>query len=251
MESHKLKTHLNSSSLDEDYKAVIPVLLDAIRAFGQGSYQTIMVYDSIRDEVLYVSDIWYHEFGTLSQKSRVPFQDIKREFSGIDWDTCVAFGSLAQKFYATLSAEEIMDYVAMFSSESHCGNLSMNLQHKSIPLRLTRTGELWLSLILSFPATGNCKGQLEIENTRTHERFVYQDDKVGWIKQPSLSLTERERMVLIMAAQGRSLDWISNALCISVCSVKACRNKLFAKLGVTNIQEAITKVMNYGYMWNG
>ena len=256
MESDNMKSSSNSESVEseelgENYINEIPVILDTIRTVNRGCYQSIIVYDLIRDEVLYFSDIWYNAFSALPQAYKVPFQQFKREATGIDWDRCVAFGSLAQQFYATLPSVEIMDYVAMFSCESCCGNLSVNLLHKSIPLRLTRTGKLWLSLILSFPATGNCGKEFEFENVRTHERFIYKGDKAGWVKQLPVVLTERERIVLIMAAQGRSLDWIANALCVSVCSVKACRNKLFAKLGVTNIQEAITKVMNHGYMWNG
>lgn len=236
---------------DEDYNAVLPVVLDTVKAVNFGCYQSILIYDFLKDNVLYYSDIWLNAFSALQQTNPVSFEDMRRDATGIDWDRCVSFRSQVQQFYDTLPPGEIMDYMAVFSCESHCSRMSTRLLHKSIPLRMTRSGKLWLSLILSFPSTGSCNNEFEMVNTKNNEHYLFKGDKMGWVKLPSIYLSDRERLVLIMAAQGHSLQRIADSFYVSVDSVKSCRRKLFAKLGVTNIQEAITKVMNNGYMWQG
>lgn len=163
---------------EEDYKAVLPVLLDTVKAINLGCYQSILIYDFFKDNILYYSDIWLNAFSALQRKNPVSFEEMRRDATGIDWDRCVSFGSLAQQFYDTLSAEERMDYVAIFSCQSHCSRMSTSLLHKSVPLRLTKSGKLWLSLILSFPSTGNCNDEFEMVNTKTNEHYLFKGEKL-------------------------------------------------------------------------
>ena len=38
---------------EEDYKAVLPVLLDTVKAINLGCYQSILIYDFFKDNILY------------------------------------------------------------------------------------------------------------------------------------------------------------------------------------------------------
>lgn len=57
-------------------------------------------------------------------------------------------------------------------------------------------------------------------------------------------LSEIERDVLVLSAQGYTMNDIADKLCKSVDTIKACKRALFAKLEVRNIAEALSYATN-------
>ena len=58
-------------------------------------------------------------------------------------------------------------------------------------------------------------------------------------------MSETEREVLRLSAQGYTMNEIADRLCKSVDTIKACKRNLFAKMGVKNIAEALFHATNY------
>lgn len=75
--------------------------------------------------------------------------------------------------------------------------------------------------------------------------YEYSLDKHKWIKKEGITLSEMERDVLILSAQGYTMNDIADKLCKSVDTIKACKRALFSKLGVKNIAEALSYATNY------
>ena len=66
-----------------------------------------------------------------------------------------------------------------------------------------------------------------------------------WEKKEGITLSETERDVLRLSAQGYTMNDIADRLCKSVDTIKACKRNLFAKIGVKNIAEALFHATNY------
>ena len=66
-----------------------------------------------------------------------------------------------------------------------------------------------------------------------------------WEKKEGITLSETERDVLRLSAQGYTMNDIADRLCKSVDTIKACKRNLFAKMGVKNIAEALFHATNY------
>lgn len=233
-----------------DSQELIPALVDLINRLSMGCHQMVLVYDRLKKETIYYSDIWYYYFDELPREPHAFFNRLKAEaIDKKEWNRFLKLESLISDFYNHLPQDERLDYVSMFASTSECGKKSINLLHREVPLCLTYTGEIWLTMVLSFPATNRCfEDDLVMVNPRADERFSYDCKLEKWKKIAPVRLSERERSVLIMAVQGKSLKSIAETLCISLDSVKSCRRKLFERLKVDNILEATTYVMNCGYV---
>ena len=64
-------------------------------------------------------------------------------------------------------------------------------------------------------------------------------------KKEGITLSETEREVLRLSAQGYTMNDIADRMCKSVDTIKACKRSLFAKSGVKNIAEALFHAANY------
>ena len=53
-----------------------------------------------------------------------------------------------------------------------------------------------------------------------------------------------EKSVIQLAAKGYTIEQIAEQMCKAVDTVKQCRRRLFAKLGVDNIAEAVVFAIN-------
>ena len=67
-----------------------------------------------------------------------------------------------------------------------------------------------------------------------------------WAEKEEMALSEDERKVLLLSAQGFNMDEISGKICKSVNSVKNYKRRLFERVGVCSISEALSYATNYG-----
>ncbi len=75
-------------------------------------------------------------------------------------------------------------------------------------------------------------------------RWKYDLDNGRWEEQPAIRLIESERQTLLLSAQGYTIEQIADRISRTPDSVKSYRRKLFEKLEVDNITEAISFAMN-------
>lgn len=75
--------------------------------------------------------------------------------------------------------------------------------------------------------------------------YEYSLDEHKWIEKEGITLSETERDVLTLSAQGYTMNDIADKLCKSIDTIKACKRGLFSKLGVKNIAEALSYATNY------
>ena len=78
-----------------------------------------------------------------------------------------------------------------------------------------------------------------------HGYYEYSTLRHKWEKKEGITLSETERDVLRLSAQGYTMNDIADRLCKSVDTIKACKRNLFAKMGVKNIAEALFHATNY------
>ena len=65
------------------------------------------------------------------------------------------------------------------------------------------------------------------------------------MEKESITLNETEREVLLLSAQGHTMNEIADRLCKSVDTIKGYKKALFAKMEVKNIAEALSYATNY------
>ncbi len=74
--------------------------------------------------------------------------------------------------------------------------------------------------------------------------LIYDFDRHIWNLLAPVQLGADEKSVIQLAAKGYTIEQIAEKMCKSVDSVKQYRRRLFAKLGVDNIAEAVVFAIN-------
>lgn len=118
------------------------------------------------------------------------------------------------------------------------------INHKLTPLALTSDGRIWLALCVVSAATNTEPGHIEMHRVGSYEYFEYSTVSRRWIKKHMPSLTDGEKSVLTLSIQGYTMSEIADKICLSPDTIKKYRKRIFDKLDVRNISEAIVAATN-------
>lgn len=140
---------------------------------------------------------------------------------------------------------ERLDYTISYDFHIVQGRKSRLVNHHLTPMVLTQDGRIWLALCTIAMSARNTPEYIIMKKDNSKSYYEYSLEKHKWVKQPGIALNETERDVLILSAQGYTMDDIADSLCKSVDTIKACKRALFAKMEVKNIAEALSYATNY------
>ena len=237
---------------EEDYERVQPKI-EAVAAAARTTTNSIYIIDYHKRNFLYSSenpmlapvglkDMGYslyidyvpkEEQAMLLEINRAGFE----EFSRID---------LANK----------MEFVISYDFHFIQNGRSRMVNHRLTPLALNSKGQLWLALA-SFSLSprkhfGNVRMWRVTESgngivgNRDVREYLLVDGK--WHDSTPIVLTETEQQLLMMSAQGYTTEEIASRLFRTADTMKYHRKKLFRKLGVETISEALATVMSSNVM---
>ena len=66
-----------------------------------------------------------------------------------------------------------------------------------------------------------------------------------WTKNEGITLSDKEKDILSLSARGYTMNEIADHLCVAIDTVKFHKRRLFEKLNIKNIAEAISFATNY------
>lgn len=92
-----------------------------------------------------------------------------------------------------------------------------------------------------IPASGNLRIHYR-DNTNYEEYYSFVTNR--WKAQKIEPLSERQKMILLLAKQGKKAKEMADIMCLSVPNINKERIALLEKFGVRNIKEAVIYVMN-------
>lgn len=115
----------------------------------------------------------------------------------------------------------------------------MLVNHKLTPMFLTEQGQVWKALCVVSLSSNTSAGNIVISKEGSEELWKYDPDTDKWEQDEKIKLSEREYEILSLYAGGLTINEIAGNLFISADTVKFHRKKLFEKIGVNNIGEAL------------
>ena len=219
----------------------LKLVVSAVKAFARSTYQGVYVIDLFAKSVLYVSENlgkWYgrstlelKRAGMMFYLEKIPMKE--RKF----------LREVNQKgllFFNEQPLEERLDYVMTYDFHLTGERKPKLVNHSFTPMILTKDGKIRLALCAVSLSPRNSVGHYVMRNVGTKMRYEYDCNMHRWVKTDWKSLGEMERDVLSMSAQGYTMSDIADCLCRKVDAVKACKKKMFLKLGVRNISGALS-----------
>lgn len=116
---------------------------------------------------------------------------------------------------------------------------------KLTPVQLDKTGRICRAITVVSLSSAQEPGNAKLFESNANCTLNYDLVTDKWVKTIKVVLSERENQILQLSMRGYTIDEIGNIIFVSPDTVKFHRKKLFEKLNVNNISEAITHAINY------
>lgn len=229
---------------DEDYQQT-NILVNAAKAFARSTHKCVYIIDFFRHNFLYVSENITHWCGQSSEKIKdhsysfyldyIPEQELQMLFE---------INEKGIEFFHEISIEERLDYTLSYDFNLINGRKQRLVNHHLTPMMLTKDGHIWLALCTFSMSAKTIPSDATIKKPESDSYYEYSFDKHNWLKREERTLSETERDILVLSAQGHTMNDISDILCRSIDTIKANKKSLFSKMGVRSIAEAVSYATN-------
>lgn len=147
-------------------------------------------------------------------------------------------------FYETLPIKERTSYTISYNFHIGSGKRFMLINHKLTPVLLTKSGKIWLAACVVSLSSHNTPGHIKISQKGQTKYWKYNLEKHRWIENEGIVLNDKEKEILLLSAQGYTMNEIANKLFLAVDTIKFYKRRLFEKLDVKNITEALSLATN-------
>jgi DNA-binding CsgD family transcriptional regulator len=119
------------------------------------------------------------------------------------------------------------------------------INHKLTALACQPDGSVWLGLAVVSLSTHSEAGHITMQCRDKSEHWEYDMVSHHWEKNTPPVLNETEKEILTLSIQGLTINAIAERINRAIDTVKTSRRRLYEKLGVSNITEAISYATNY------
>lgn len=230
---------------EEDYQK-IHILVNATKAFARSTHQCVYVIDYFKQNFLYVSENLAYWCGLDSDKIKsAGYQFYLDYVPEKEQQMLLEINKKGFDLFNEIPLAERLDYTISYDFHIIHGRKLRLVNHHLTPMVLTKDGHIWLALCTISMSTRNTPGYIIMKKYDSKSYYEYALEKHKWIKKEGITLSEAERDVLILSAQGYTMNDIADKLCKSVDTIKAYKRALFSKLEVKNITEALSYATNY------
>lgn len=231
----------------DDYK-IASTYVSMAEAFARTTYQSVYLIDYNRRGFLYVSDNPLFLCGYTAEKVKqlgylFYFKQVPKE----DLELLLKINEAGFKFYEKIPSDEKLLYTISYDFHlRHPHDKLVLVNHKLTPVALDKNLNIWLSLCVVSLSSQKTVGNIRLRKRNDSIVYEYYKESNVWKKREEVKLTDREKEILYLSAQGCTTNEIANKIFLSVDTIKFHKRQLFEKLEVRNITEAVSCASSYG-----
>ncbi len=229
----------------EDQKQAVNYL-ESIDAFARTTYKSLYVIDYKKKGFDYVSDNPLFLCGnTAEEVKKMGYAFYFKHVIEQDLNLLLKINTIGFEFYERVPLEERKNYTISYDFHliNKAGQKTL-INQKMTPLFLTTEGKLWKAISIVSLSSENKSGNIRVYKKGENRVFNYDLEGGFWKETEIVKLTSREKEILQHSTRGYTINEIAEAIFVSPDTVKFHRKKLFEKLGVANISEAIAYATN-------
>ena len=220
--------------------------LEAIKAFARTTYKSIYVIDYHKKGFEFVSDNPLFLCGhTAAEVKEMGYAFYFKYVIKDDLDLLIKINNVGFDFYEKIPVNDRK--IHTISYDFHLKNKegkTILINQKLTPLFLTEDGKIWKAICIVSLSTEQCSGNIKIYKKDDSTVFKYDLEGKFWKQEERIKLSNREKEILHYSTRGYTINEIAESIFISPDTVKFHRRKLFDKLEVANISEAISYATN-------
>ncbi|OSY86825.1 LuxR family transcriptional regulator [Tenacibaculum holothuriorum] len=220
--------------------------LNSIKAFARLNNNCVFVSDYMKKGFEYVSEHPLFLCGnTAKEVKEMGYNFYLKHVTKEDIQLLFKIQKIAFDFYETIPRKERIDY--SISYDFHLINKEgkkILVNRKLTPLFLTNSGKIWKAIAIVSLSNSNHSGNIKIYKKGNQRYLQYNEEGDFWESPEVIKLTEREREIIHLSMRGFKVEEIANEISLSPNTIKFHRKRLFEKLEVSSISDAISFVKN-------
>lgn len=234
-----------TEQINEDEYTRIQPAIDTLDALSLLCSTNIYIIDYYKKTFLYISPRHLFLQGiTAEEFKKMGFLFFKKFTPPEDYEFLLHIKQEGFRFYNDIPVEHKLKYTLSYNFHVVFDKKKILVNQRITPFKLNSRHEIWLSMCVVTLASKDSLSEIEIKNSETSERLLYHKPTGKWQACTSIRLSEKEAVILRLSAQGLNNQEIASYMCLNVNTIKFHKKNIFAKLSVSNIQEAITYAIN-------
>ena len=237
------------------------ILVNFISSVDESKYMELDSYFEVLDAAfrvnnqnLYIIDFYKKEISSVSENPIFIFENNKKEIKKV--------GIRFKDFFASINDYEVIfDIISSWIKfileypvdERKSFSLKFNYCLDKVLLKLTLTpiflcndGRPWLVLCSTSISSESKPGKAIIYKKDSPKLWKYNTETKLWSEGKKIKLNEIEKSVLRLSVQGKKESEICDLIFRSKDGLKSIKRKLFRKLDVNNITEAVSYAISNG-----
>lgn len=237
-------SNISDSISKEEYVNIKPIF-ESLDATARLTNYSMFVIDFAKRDIIYRTD----DLLFIDEASK---RDIQRDCPNPYWslileedlDIMLETREAYLLFISKLKPSQRLKHTFVIDYRIRLRRREYMITQKFTPLKLRPNGELWLGLFCITTSTHKTCEHIAIfgENFR----YTYDFKQKAFLPfNENMELTLMEKAILLRAAKGLTTEQIADDLCRSVNTIKTHKSRLFDKLHVSSMSEAMTFVQNY------
>lgn len=220
--------------------------MEAIKAFARLTYESVYVIDYEKMAFEYVSEnplflCGYSPNEVLDLGYEFYFKNVPEK----DLALLSLINEAGFDFFAKLPDEEKKHYSITY--DFHLINREGKptlINHKLTPLFLTGEGKMWKAMCIVSISHHQQAGNTCIYKQGTDDLWELNIESKIWQKSEKPKLSKREIEILQLHAQGLTINQIAEKIFVAPDTVKYYRRRVFERLEVNNMVEALSRAVN-------
>ncbi len=220
--------------------------LETIKAFSRTTYKSIYVIDYQKKGFEFVSENPLFLCGHTSEEvKQMGYLFYFKYVIPEDVELLLKINTIGFDFYEKIPVNERKYH--SISYDFHLKNQEGKvflINQKLTPLFLTDDKKIWKAICLISLSNEQSSGNIRISKQGENKIFRYDLEGNFWKTEEKVELSKREQEILRYSVRGFTINEMAESMCVSPDTVKFHRRKLFEKLEVANISEAIVYATN-------
>ena len=223
------------TGFDESVLTDLDISKSIIQILGCGIYMV----DFVKEKIVLISENITEIFGTDSTSLNIKdFESFVKHIPSNEYNQLVEVNKAIFEFLKKKPDNEIIKYSVSYNF--HIENLLLHQIFKPVE---AVNGFITTGINLLTISSEKDFGHVIMQKTKDFY-YEYSFDNHNWIHKKSIRLTEIEKLILSLSAQGRTIEDIADVVCKSPSCVKVYKKHIWDKMGVENNSEALVYAVN-------
>lgn len=230
---------------NSEKKSTSDKYFNVLKAVSETSLGSVYIADLKTKKLEFISEnpLLFSGFGS-AEVEKMGYSFFRKYTKKEDLEILKKVSTYGLKFFECLSPEEKKVHTITYDFHlKYTNSVDVLVNHRITPIELCDDGEISKIVCIVSYSLNRTAGNIRIISNTSESYWKYNLFTGKWTEESKVALKLREIEIIRLYLQGLKIEEIAEQLFVSPSTIKFHRSKLFERIGVKNIIEAISYVI--------